>query len=352
MSVRVLVAAFVGVALIMAGIQPVNAKEPGTPTLSAPATESEPWVKPAGTSGKVNDRGPLRLASYSLVFDAGQGLYGYLREGKKFVKTPYREAVVAPGRRWVAGIPGYELWKAKKKIDLIDRHSGRKHTISLPAPATSPEWSPDGRTLLLTAYRNIGGGSLTVIGFITLNVADRVPRLVKAGPRHIVSGGWEAGRNYRFFFAGGSDRVLARHDDADASSPKSRLAVYDLRGKPRRYYTGVGVPDETSASHVFSPSGRLFATMVCDDDLRCAIWIVETSTGKIVRRIGGKGLRAFIDWYDDEHIIVQRERGRTHLFQRVDLAGRGGVDLIREKLTANVAGYDPHLERVHFVRPA
>ncbi|MEV0314948.1 hypothetical protein [Nonomuraea fuscirosea] len=69
-------------------------------------------------------------------------------------------------------------------------------------------------------------------------MADRVLRLVKAGPRHTVT---HIGRDFRFFFADGSARVLAKDNEADDSSPKSRIAIDDLRGKLRRRYTGVGL---------------------------------------------------------------------------------------------------------------
>ncbi|SDQ50368.1 hypothetical protein [Thermostaphylospora chromogena] len=350
MNGRSVVTGFMALALTVAGIQPASAQESSTPTVSAQSVESKSWIKLAGTKCQLNDgAGSLRLASYSLVSDAGQQYEGYLREGDRFVKTPYRVALVAPGQRWVAGIPGYELWKAKKKIDLIDQQSRRKYTIPLPALVRSAEWSPDGRTLLLTAHEK-RRGELVVIGFITVNVADRVPRLVKVGPRNVAS---------RFYFAGRSDRVLARYNDADDSSPKSRLAVYDLRGKPRRYYTGVGAPGGASATQIFSPSGRLFATAVRDaynvktEEIR----IVDASTGKILHRIRGKNIYDFMGWYDDEHIIVKRARvgvqvsKNYQLFQRVDLSGKADLDLIKEKLVFNVAEYKPHLDWVDFVRP-
>ncbi|MER6946454.1 hypothetical protein ABT294_20710 [Nonomuraea sp. NPDC000554] len=350
MYFRQVATTFMAVALTMAGVQSASAQEPSTRTAGVQSVESRPWIKLAGTSGKLNDEpGAVRLASYSLVFDAGQGYYGYLREGDRFGKTPYREALVAPGQRWVAGIPDHRLWLAMKKIDLIDRQSRRKYTISLPAPVTSPEWSPDGRTLLLTAYKEHRDGSLTIIGFITLNVADRVPHLVKAGPRHRVSD-WSIGRAFRFYFAGESGRVLAAHDDANFPSSKSRIAVYDLRGKLRRFYTGVGVFDEWSAITVFSPSGRLFATLLRKDDNNAQIGIVEASTGKILHRTG-KDVRAFAGWYDDEHIIVKRVHGLTQLYQRVNLSGSADLDLVKERLTVGPADYEPHLERVDFVRP-
>ncbi|MFD2355282.1 hypothetical protein ACFSTC_47530 [Nonomuraea ferruginea] len=136
----------------------------------------------AGTVGTVNDGLPVRLASYSLIWDAYQAFHGYLREGRTFVKTRYREALVAPGGRWVAGVPDRRLWRATEKIDLIDRGTGRTHAVRMPAPVTSPEWSADGGTLLLTAYRKHRDGALTVIGFVTLDARDRVPRLVRTGP--------------------------------------------------------------------------------------------------------------------------------------------------------------------------
>ncbi|MEU4230260.1 hypothetical protein AB0F17_38725 [Nonomuraea sp. NPDC026600] len=347
MYFKSIAATFAAVVIALAGVPSASAQEPGT--TPAAGTESRQWIKLAGTSGQLNDeRGAVRLASYSLIFDAGQGSYGYLRKGDKFGKTTYREALVAPGQRWVAGIPDYRLWKAMSKIDLIDRTSRRTYTIALPAPVTSPEWSPDGRTLLLTAYQEHREGSLTIIGFITLNVTDRVPHLVRTGPRHRVTD-WAIGRAFRFYFAGQAGGVLAMHEAAEPPSAKSRIAVYGLDGKRRGFYTGVGVFDEGSAVTVSSPSGRFFATVVRKDDKGRDIGIVEASTGKILYRIGGRGIQAFAGWYDDEHVILKQVRGKTQTFQRVDFAGIADLDLIKEKLIAGPAEYKPHLERVNFV---
>jgi len=306
------------------------------------AADEKPWVKLEGTSGTVNDGLGVRLASYSLVWDAGQAHDGYLREGKTFVKTRYREALVAPGRRWVAGIPDNRVWVAAGKIDLIDRRTGRTRSITMPAPVTSPEWSADGRTLLLTAYQKHSDGDYTIIGFVTLNPHDRVPRLVKAGPRHRVAD-WAVGRHHRFFFAT-PGRVMARHDD------KGGVAVYDLDGERRRFYQGVGAFDEWTAVTVSSPSGHLFATALSEnaDGVRL-IGIVDARSGKVVRRIG-PGKLFFSGWYDDKHVIVSREHGKTVTFQRVSLSGGTTLDLIKEKLVHGPAEYKPHLARVNFIR--
>ncbi|MDA0635070.1 hypothetical protein OUY22_16750 [Nonomuraea sp. MCN248] len=224
-------------------------------------------------------------------------------------------------------------------IDLIDRETGRTHAVEMPAPVSSPEWSADGRTLLLTAFEKHRRGEYTIIGFVTLNPHDRVPRLVKAGPRHRVRD-WGVGRDHRFSFAG-PGRVMARHDD------RGGVAVYGMDGERRRLYKGVGAFDEWAAVTVASPSGRLFATTSGRAGGR-RLAIVDARSGKVVRRVGA--ITSFAGWYDERHVIVKRVHGDTAVFQRVALSGGATVDLIKEKLVAGAAEYEPHLERVTFVR--
>jgi len=68
-----------------------------------------------------------------------------------------------------------------------------------------------------------------------------------------------------------------------------------------------------------------------------------------VRRIG-PGKLFFSGWYDDKHVIVSREHGKTVTFQRVSLSGGTTLDLIKEKLVHGPAEYKPHLARVNFIR--
>lgn len=316
----------------------------GAPPTTAGTAATSP-IKLAGTKARLAETAgqPARLASYALIFDAGQQYDGYLRAGDRFVKTAYREALVAPGERWAVGIPDSRLWLAQKKIDLIDRRSGTKHRITLPAPVTSPQWSPDGRTVLFTAQRTHRDGSLTATGFITLNVTDRKPRLVKAGPRPRLRD-WSIGRDFRFYFTGRADGVMAMHD-------AKRIAVYDLDGTRRRLYTGIGVLDGWHTVTPFSPSGRYFATFVRKGEDGGQVGIVEASTGKVVHRIGGD-VTAIAGWYDDQHVILSWLRPLRQVYRQVHVSGTVVRDLITEKLVRGPADYLPHLARVDFVRPA
>ncbi|MFI7699226.1 hypothetical protein [Nonomuraea sp. NPDC049480] len=112
----------------------------------------------------------------------------------------------------------------------------------------SPQWSPGGRTVQFAAYRTPRDESITTFAFITLNVTDRIPRLVKAGPRHRLSN-WDIGRKSRFALG-----TLLRH----------------LRSQGR---------------------GRRQAG------------VVDAAAGAVVHRIGGD-VHAIPGWYDDRHVIL------------------------------------------------
>ncbi|WP_433345533.1 hypothetical protein ACQP25_24345 [Microtetraspora malaysiensis] len=354
MDIRSIIATIATTTVLMTGVPAATAQPGENPaarmlTAQTRAPAAGRWATLAGTSGKFRDSGRVRLLSYSLVFDAGQGHYGYLREGDRFVKTRYREAPVAPGERWAVGIPDYRLFIPVRRIDLIDRKNGRTHTVRMPARVTSPQWSPDGRTVLLTAYVPHSDGSLTIIGFVTVNVADRTARLVRTGPRHRVSD-WAIGRDFRFYFTGDGRGVMAMHDGTDVAPDRTRIAVYDLGGTLRRFYTGVGTLDGSETVTPFSPSGRWFATFLGNSgDSGGEVGIVEAATGKVVSRFAGD-IGAIAGWYDEEHLIVKRQRGRAHVYLRVDLSGAQALELIREKLIPGPAEYKPHLGRVDFVR--
>ncbi|MEV0594925.1 hypothetical protein [Nonomuraea cavernae] len=140
------------------------------------------------------------------------------------------------------------------------------------------------------------------------------------------------------------------HDERGGAPARLRIAVYDLSGERRGFYTGVGSLDEWHTVTPFSPSGRFFATFVRSVEKGGRIGIVDASTGKIVHRIG-KDIHAIAGWYDDEHVIVRRKRSREQVvYQWVPLSGGAGFDLIKERLIPGPAEYEPHLDRVNFVR--
>ncbi|MEU6407496.1 hypothetical protein [Microbispora sp. NPDC046933] len=307
------------------------------------------WIELAGTSAQLDDAGGRlpRLESYVLTEDADNSNVSCLRVGNTFLKTPYRQTPVAKGGRWAAGVPDHRQYLPADRIVLIDRVHHRDHTVKLPVRATSAQWSPNGRTLLLTAYRK-KGSDYRAIGFITVDVRERKPKLVEAGDTWSIGAG-ESDRDGRFFWNGDGTGVLSMLKD-DAG-----IAVYDLDGRRTRVYRGIGRLSGHITS-LFSPSGRWF---VSAGEGKAPLQIVDTATGKIAHRLPG----AFQGWYDEDHVVTERRsvprpsdaatKMPTVTFRIVGLDGRPGKILVKEKIRHNDSwsGYKPHIEWLDFVPP-
>ncbi|MFD1938399.1 MULTISPECIES: hypothetical protein [Nonomuraea] len=315
--------------------------------VAAPAqAEQGSRIRLAGTSATLDDvKGPSRLASYILTEDAGNANIGYLRVGDGFVRTPYRQVPVSKNGRWAVGVPGHQRYKPARRIVLIDRARDQRYTVAMPVGVTSAQWSPDGRTVLLTAYRS-RGESYETIGFVTVDVHERRPRLVPAGSTWFVEG-WDVGLSGRFFWNGEGTGVLSTLEDG------AGVAAFDLSGRRTRVYAGAGSL-ETLATSVFAPSGGRFVSLGDGDtsDTR-EIRVVDAVSGRIVHRLRG----SFQGWYGDDHIIVMRGHEAetagppTSTFRLVSPGGRAGTVLIRERLRYTepvAAGYKPHLAWVDF----
>ncbi|WP_157252767.1 hypothetical protein [Nonomuraea typhae] len=323
---------------------------PGQATASSAASS---WVKLAGTSAKLNDvRGPVRLASYVLVYDAGNANVAYLRTGKTFVKTRYRQVQVSKGGRWAAGVPGYGRYVPATSVVLIDRERGKEYVIKTPAGVTSAQWSPDGRTVLLTAYRTRGRG-YQAIGFITIDVSDRRPRLVKAGSPWTVFD-WDVGDRERFFWNADGTGVMA------TLTQDKGIAAYDLNGRRARVYAGVGWL-QGQVTSLFPVSGRYFVSVERHEGSHeQTTLIIEADSGEVAHRISGGSFRG---WYDDNHVIMAfqteakpptgpNRKGPRSTYRLVGVDGKAGMTLIKEQIYINesVSGYKPSIAWLDFPR--
>ncbi|GAA3805855.1 hypothetical protein GCM10022226_27460 [Sphaerisporangium flaviroseum] len=263
-----------------------------------------------------------------------------------FVRTPYRQVSVSKSGRWAAEVPGYKRYLPANRIVLIDRVRHKEYSVKMPVGATSAQWSPDGRTLLLTAYR-MRGTAYKTIGFVTINVTERKPRLVKAGSAWTVSD-WDVGMKGGFFWNADGTGVMSTLKNDKG------IAAYNLSGGRTRVYTGVGSL-EARVTSLFSPSGRQFVSLGGgDSSYTRAILIVDAETGKVVHRLRG----GFQGWYDDNHVIVmyrtavQPSAVPTSTFRLVSLDGKAGMVLIQEQLryTNAIADYKAHIAWLDFSR--
>ncbi|MEV4897251.1 hypothetical protein AB0K48_48710 [Nonomuraea sp. NPDC055795] len=327
----------------------------------APVAAEDAWVRLPGTRAELNAApAPVKVAGYVVTGDRQEAIYR--RQGGTFVKASGRPEDLSPDGRWRVDweFPGHpykylylgEVRTLVRKVTLVDRRSGRRVPVRLPAGTGEPSWSPDGRSLLFTAFRpepEQDGAFVypTEIGFVVLSVADLKPRLVKVGPArppghvdHIGSFSWAPD-------AAGvlTHRTVGKDYD-------SVLELYDLRGTRERVYRDVGRLAEDHSRTAFSPSGDLFVTKD-EEPLGGPVYlrVVRAGTGAVVLRLTAGLFTEFYGWYDDSRLILSyRDKKMITRFRAVDLSGRPGVTLIKERIVAGPASYEPHIALLHLVR--
>ncbi|KAA2264915.1 hypothetical protein F0L68_07600 [Solihabitans fulvus] len=275
-----------------------------------PGRSAGPVAQPAASAGPSSALGvdavadgPVALSAYTVSADTPSGRVAYVRtEGQReFVRTDWAAAAVSPAGRAIAFLgredPGYLL-----NLRNPDRQTTH---VNLPGPASAPQWSRDGRRVLVTVYAATGqGGHGARTGFAVVDAASGAVRAVDAAGE---PAGLSAAEQ-EFRWAG--DGVVA----TDASHD---LRFYDLDGVPTRAIASSGGLATTAADPV-SPSGRLAAT-----DTEGRDTVVDLATGAVVTTLPA-GLGPCYGWYDDQHLIVATTSAGGTRFAVTSLDGRPG----------------------------
>lgn len=295
-----------------------------------PAAAEDPWIRLPGTQAQLNDLvdAPVQVDGYATVGDGPQKFYK--RRGGTFVKVTGSPEDLSPDGRWrVAWRYPRGFRTPLRKITLIDRRSDRRATIRLPVDTGAPRWSPDSRSLLLTAYRpvTIDGTSIySRTGFVTVSVADRRVRVVKVRPAVVPA---EVDLYGRFSWTPDGKSVLGNLQPGRLDYHS--LALYDLRGARKRVYEDVGEVAYIHSPAPFSPSGRLFATKTQkpfggEDSIR----VVDLRTGDVLFHRAADLLTDFYGWYDENHLILSYlDKNMAMTYKVVDFSGEPGITLIK-----------------------
>lgn len=307
------VAAIVTVAVLLARPAPAPAPRaaptpappaprPGTMALTSTAELKIPDTKitlyenpadPVWVSSYHDKRAKRDLSSY--VRDPATGAFAFF--------GTLQEPIVSPGGGYVASLPGTRLARTDfETIVLRDRVTGRDgeiRTVDKPATLSSPNWSEDGRRLLVTVLDTSRRPS-TAVGFGVLDPATRSFTLIKAQDGGNDMYGWGTG-----------DTVL--HAAADGV-----IRVLDLRGGLVRTFRGLGEPLHGGA--VRTTLGTVIATSCPKKSGYVCFWDEVTGGAKGDVRLP-KGGR-FHGWLDEKHFMATAPDGDNAKVVLMDSGGR------------------------------
>ncbi|MBN6052795.1 hypothetical protein JYK22_12730, partial [Nonomuraea sp. RK-328] len=248
------------------------------PTVSAGRMTALP-LPGVGVTYRQVSGDPVRLSTYGL---GTRATYVRARNGDAFtVRAGVSEAAVSPDGRILAAVPtAYRL--GKDTLILNDRVNGVSRpvaTAAKPLAASSVAWSRDGRRVVLTVERKVGG-SWRAAGFTVVDVAAGTARTV------MVTG---LDTRAAFTWTPRGD-LLARYGDglrAYRAADGAVLSTHATLGRP------AGPEDP------YSPSGRRLA-LWCPPRSAERLCVADPATGRITKRVAVRPAALF-GWWDEDH---------------------------------------------------
>ncbi|WP_405151921.1 serine/threonine protein kinase [Sphaerisporangium sp. NBC_01403] len=304
---------------------------PSTPevTASAGATTSAASAPPAATrmidlpgssiTIHESDVDPIKLTFYSL--DYGKRAYVRATGKNSFTRTKkYFEYTVSDDGRRAVGTDTLYTRDSYSTVSLVDRASGRSTTIRMakaPVYPTLPQWSPDGRKVLVSLNEAIGDTSRGY-GFAIVDIATRKAKVVHVKEKDV--GRWS-------YFWRGDGRAVGTWA---LKGKTQRIRFYDANGTVLSTLLDVGTPLTVEGDDV-SPSGTQFITTCPGSGDEICVWTTE---GEEKARVPFPTDR-LIGWYDDRHIAGWRKKGEDYEAVVFDFEG----DATRVLATAKAGEY-------------
>ncbi|WP_182887667.1 serine/threonine-protein kinase [Microbispora sp. H10885] len=292
---------------------PSDLAPPARPALSGPPAPATDRIVVPELRATLHEAptDPVRITSFLVKVDSlatpayvrvpGRAAFRRLEERYDPVVSP-DGTMVASVRQDVSGVSSL-----RNEVLFTGRGTAARFsvpTVTRPLVATSPEWSRDGRRLLLTVSAGVVRERLAV-GFAVVDVKARTTTFTR------IEDARASAATYRWTPDGTSViRWTARGKDG--------IRVYGLDGTLRRTIGGLRWTDAVDVG--FSPSGRLLAALCPGEDRRACVADAVTGRRRASFPLPASG--ALWGWFNEDHLLVFDRSHATWRVHVVDLTGR------------------------------
>jgi hypothetical protein len=291
-------------------------KQTGTPAAKPVIARPAKGLRLPGTKATVVSEfsGKVTLSAYYVPGTTGSLPYLWMRPNNKggaFVRepgtNPHVGLAVSPDGRWAAGY--HAGWEDPEldEVTIYDRtRTGLKavRTIKPPEQGTrleGPQWSPDGRRLLIQVLRN-GVQSILPLGFLLVTPSKSTEgRFIRVADR----------RPWVWLPDGNG---IAVNPSTASNDIVPDVEIFDLEGRiVHKLPKGGFLPSWGYGA--FDPAGVLLLTILAGD--RVAVYGYHpTDQSSQLRPLYERALpprpdqpifRPSVGWYDTEHLVSQQE---------------------------------------------
>ena len=250
---------------------------------------------PRSPSALASASGPQRTARYAVLAYSGIHNTSLVLNPKtgRYDTLPYLSAVPSPdGTRLLLQSSTYP-----NPVGVQNRDTGAIRWVTGDFGGRAGHWSPDGKSILITALPKDGAYGFAIADATTLNV-----RFV---PLADSEGSNAQGMDMVWAPDGRHVALTLSHNKGESDGEKViGIRFYDLNGHP---VGTIQAGQSLKSTSDFSPDGKLIALSAVNR--RAPIQIIDAGTGTVQHTCTATAGSVMVGWYDQQRLVLRSPGG-------------------------------------------